>query len=145
MQVEEATLCLINRERTAGGAAPLIEDARLTRAAAEHSLDMVARDYFSHTSPGGQTPLDRIRASGFIGAGAGSFAVGENIAWGTLWLATPRQIVHAWMLSPGHRENLLDSRFRYTGVGVAPTVPHSLSGGQAGAIYTQDFASVTHG
>lgn len=138
-------MCLINRERTANGVAPLTGDARLASAAAEHSRDMVAHDYFNHVAPTGQTPLDRIRASGFIGPGAGSFVVGENIAWGTLWLATPRQIVHAWMLSPGHRENLLDGRFRYTGVGVAPGVPHSLSGGQAGAIYTQDFASATRG
>jgi uncharacterized protein YkwD len=138
--VQAATLCLINRERRNHGEAPLADDSRLTGAAASHSRDMVARDYFSHTSPGGQTALQRIQASGFPG-GSGAFSVGENIAWGTLWLATPREIVGAWMRSAGHRANILDGRYRYTGVGVAPAVPRSLSDGQDGAVYTQDFAS----
>jgi uncharacterized protein YkwD len=141
--VQAAALCLINRERAAHGEQALTADARLTKAAAAHSHDMVARDYFSHVSPSGQTPLARIEASGFIPPGPVGFAVGENIAWGTLWLATPREIVRAWMESPGHRASILDRRYRYTGIGVAPAVPRSLSKGQAGAVYTQDFAAIT--
>jgi uncharacterized protein YkwD len=140
--VEAATLCLINRERAAHGERALKSDPRLEQAAYDHSRDMVARDYFEHVSPGGQTPLQRIRASGFIPAGHG-FAVSENVAWGTLWLATPAEIVRAWMESPGHRAVLLSRSYSYTGIGVAPAVPRSLAKGQAGAIYTQDFASIS--
>lgn len=139
--VEAATLCLIDRERAAHGERPLSADERLTRAAEGHSRDMVARDYFEHDSPGGQTPLERIRASGFIPPGHG-FAVAENIAWGTMWLASPREIVQAWMASPGHRANILDPSLRHTGIGVAPGVPRSLGKGQHGGVYTQDFATV---
>ncbi len=48
------------------------------------------------------------------------YEVGENIAWGTLWLATPKAIVAGWMASPGHRANILDATFKDTGVGVSP-------------------------
>jgi uncharacterized protein YkwD len=68
--------------------------------------------------------------------------IGENIAWGTLWLATPRAIVTSWMNSPGHRANILNPRFRDTGIGISPHAPASLSGGQSGAIYTQDFGAI---
>jgi uncharacterized protein YkwD len=114
------------------------------RAARAHSDEMVVRDYFSHVSPGGQTPLDRIRASGFIAKRVG-WRVGENIAWGTMWLATPRAIVRAWMASPGHRANILDGAYRFTGIGVDPALPRALSGGQTGAMYTQDFGAIIAG
>lgn len=139
--VRAATLCLINRERKRYGERPLKVNHHLMRAARAHSDEMVARDYFSHVSPSGQTPLDRIRASGFI-AQRTSWCVGENIAWGTMWLATPRAIVSAWMASPGHRANILDRSYRDTGIGIDPTLPHSMSGGQPGAMYTQDFGAL---
>jgi uncharacterized protein YkwD len=43
------------------------------------------------------------------------------------------------MASPGHRANILDARFRDTGIGASAHPPASLSGGQPGAVYTQDF------
>ena len=45
----------------------------------------------------------------------GCYSVGENLAWADPG-STPRQIVQAWLDSPDHRANLLDSRFRDTGV-----------------------------
>jgi uncharacterized protein YkwD len=140
--VVAATLCLINDERARFGEAALIEDPRLAGAAVGHSRDMDARDYFEHVSPGGQTLLMRIRDSGFIPNGNVGYALGENIAWGTLWLGAPRGIVKAWMESPGHRANILNASYRYTGVGVDPSLPHSMSGGQAGGMYTQDFGAI---
>jgi uncharacterized protein YkwD len=83
----------------------------------------------------------RLRSAGYLN-GSGGYEVGENIAWGTLWLGTPRAIVAAWMESPGHRANILDARFRDTAIGVSPHPPASLSHGQAGGIYTQDFALI---
>jgi uncharacterized protein YkwD len=140
--VSAATLCLINGERARFGEQALITSAQLTSSATAHSDDMVANDYFEHVSPTGQTLLMRVRASGFIPSSKDGYELGENIAWGTLWLATPRSIVEAWMASPGHRANILDSDYRYTGIGVDPAVPSSLSEGQPGGMYTQDFGTV---
>jgi uncharacterized protein YkwD len=140
--VREAILCLINQERAAHGEGALALNARLARAAQGHSEDMASADYFSHYAPGGSSPLDRIRASGYIPGSRVGYEVGENIAWGTLWLATPRSIVAAWMASPGHRANILDARYRETGVGVSPHPPAALADGQAGALYTQDFGTI---
>ena len=80
-----------------------------------------------------------MRAIGYVSRSQIGYHVGENIGWGTLWEATPRAMVAAWMASPGHRANILDARFRVTAIGVSPHPPSSLARGQAGAIYTQDF------
>lgn len=141
--VVEATLCLVNGERARFGEPALIEDGRLADAATGHSRDMDARHYFEHVSPGGQTVLMRVRASGFIPNGRVGYTLGENIAWGTLWLGTPHAIVKAWMASPGHRANILNRSYRYTGIGIDASLPRSMSNGQAGGMYTQDFGTVT--
>jgi uncharacterized protein YkwD len=146
--VRSATLCLINRERVAHGERPLRPNKRLRRAAQAHSQSMAFGDYFEHDGgggPGGGTPLARMRGAGYISSSHDGFEVGENIAWGTLYLATPRAIVAAWMASAGHRANILDPHYRETGIGVSPHPPASLSHGQAGAIYTQDFGVIITG
>lgn len=140
--IREAVLCLVNREREAHGESPLLVSAKLTRAAQGHSEDMASGDYFSHYAPSGSSPLDRMRASGYIYSSQLGYEVGENIAWGTLWLASPQSIVSSWMASPEHRANILDAGYRETGIGVSPHPPASLSGGQAGGLYTQDFGTV---
>lgn len=141
--VRAATLCLINRERVDHGEAPLRLNLHLQRAAQAHTESMAFGDYFEHYGPDGQTPLSRMRAAGYISSNAHvGYEVGENIAWGTLWLASPRAIVAAWMASPGHRANILDAHFRETGIGVSPHPPAKLAQGQPGAIYTQDFGVI---
>jgi uncharacterized protein YkwD len=139
--IRGATLCLINRERAAHGERPLRPNRRLRRAAQSHTESMAFGDYFEHTGPRGGTPLTRMRAAGYISSRS-SYEVGENIAWGTLSLATPRAIVAAWMGSPPHRANILDPHYRETGIGVSPHPPSSLAHGQSGAIYTQDFGVI---
>jgi uncharacterized protein YkwD len=143
--IRAATLCLVNRERAANGESPLQPNAQLQQAAQGHSEDMVDQDYFEHVGPNGDTPLSRMRASGYIYSSQVGYEVGENIGWGTLWLATPDAIVAAWMASPGHRANILDTHFRDTAIGVSPHAPASLAHGQAGAIYTQDFGVIITG
>ena len=135
-------LCLINQEREHHGEGALATNAKLTRAAQAHSRDMANEDYFSHVAPNGETPLQRMRASGYLPNSQDGYVVGENIAWGTMWLATPQSIVSAWMASPGHRANILDGAYRETGVGVEPRPPASLAEGQPGALYTQDFGMI---
>ncbi len=144
-QIRTATLCLVNRERTGRGENPLSDNAHLDQSAQAHTEDMAFGGYVEHVGPHGDTPLSRMRSAGYIYSSSIGYEVGENIAWGTLWLATPRSIVDSWMASPGHRENILDPRFRDTGVGVSPHPPSALSRGQAGGIYTEDFGVIiTH-
>jgi uncharacterized protein YkwD len=140
--VRAATLCLINRERTSRGERPLAGNRKLQLAAQGHSQSMAAGDYFDHDGRTGDTPLSRMRAAGYIFSSHIGYEVGENIAWGTLWLAAPKAIVAGWMASPEHRANILDATFRQTGIGVAPHPLASLARGQAGAIYTQDFGRI---
>ena len=136
--VRGATLCLVNRERARHGEPPLHWNERLVRAAQAHTESMAFGDYFEHVGPRGETPLMRMRRTGYIYSSHIGFEVGENIAWGSLWLGTPRAVVASWMRSPGHRANILDARYRDTGIGISPHTA-GLSHGQSGGIYTQDF------
>jgi uncharacterized protein YkwD len=123
-RAQSATLCLVNIERRKRGLPSLKSDAKLRRAAAGHSRDMVRRRYFDHTTPSGKTPGDRARAAGYNWS-----TVGENIAWGGGRFATPRSIVRMWMNSPGHKANILGSSYRDAGSGVAAGVPPGGDGG----------------
>ena len=134
--VTAATLCLVNGERTDKGLATLAPNAKLARAATAYAADLVAGSYFSHTGRDGSSSLARIERSGYITAGAG-YMVGENLAWGTGTLATPRSITQAWMNSPGHRQNILNPRFREFGIGVATGNPAARDG--HGATYANEF------
>jgi uncharacterized protein YkwD len=122
-----------------------VANPRLEQAAQAHTESMAFGDYCEHVGPGGDTPLSRMRAAGYIYSSRIGYEVGENIGWGTLWNATPRAIVAAWMASPGHRANILDPRFRDTAVGVSPHPPISFAHHQAGGIYTQDFGVIVGG
>jgi uncharacterized protein YkwD len=101
-------------------------DVRLTTAAREHSADMAARNYFSHTTPEGIEFATRLTNAGYRWTGAG-----ENIAKGQ---HTPADVMTSWMNSPGHKANILNCGFKNIGVGVAAD-----SGGTL--LWTQDFAS----
>src|SRR4051794_33381755 len=104
-----ATLCLVNQERSSRGLRPLKANRRLARAAAAHARDMDARGYFSHDSAGGGTFVDRIRKAGYVPRSALP-SLGEDLAWGSGTLGTPREIVQSWMESPDHRANILSRR-----------------------------------
>ncbi|MFJ8605057.1 CAP domain-containing protein [Streptomyces shenzhenensis] len=115
---------LTNRERGRARLAPLAVDPLLTAAAQAHSADMVARDFYSHTSPEGSQPWDRAAA-----AGSRRRTIGENIACGQRSAA---EVVEGWMNSPGHRANILKPDFTHIGVGF-------VGGGRTGTYWTQLF------
>src|SRR5205823_7212089 len=142
--IRDAIQCLVNKQRAQHGEAPLLVSAQLQAAAESHAQDMIASDYFEHVSPSGVTPVDRMRASGYIPSEQVGYVVGENLAWGTLWLATPQAIVSAWVASPGHLANILESQYAETGIAVVPSVPASLAEGAAGATYAQEFGVIVH-
>ncbi len=107
----DQVLTLVNAARADANPAcdPLRADDRLTIAAQGHSDDMAERDYFSHTSPEGDTFQDRAAAAGYDRPG------GENIAWGYRSAAT---VMDAWMDSPGHAANITRCSFTTIGIGV---------------------------
>jgi uncharacterized protein YkwD len=147
---EAAILCLTNEKRAAHdlnpaqagvqAPAPFVLDSRLANAARKHSQDMAARDYFSHTTPNGVTPWDRIMGEGYCSPWCAAMA--ENIAWrggSGSWAPTARQVVDQWMASPGHRANILNPNLREIGVGAAYGTPSATY--PAGGTYTQTFGS----
>jgi uncharacterized protein YkwD len=140
--VEASVLCLVNQQRAEHGELPLAIRPDLQRAAEEHDQELVSADYFAHVSPSGVTPVDRIRATGYIPRPDFGYVIGENLAWGTLSLSTPQAIVSAWVASPGHLANILESQYQDTGIGVVPAVPPSLGGDEQGATYAQEFGVI---
>lgn len=103
---------LANCEREARDLPPFQCDLRLVWSSREHSKDMDSRGYFSHRSPEGKGPSDRLAEKGLRFR-----ATGENLA-----LAPTMAYTHAgWMMSKGHRENILHPRFTHTGIGVVLT------------------------
>ena len=120
----QQVVALVNVERSRAGCGPVSVNAALRRAAQGHSDDMASRDYFSHTSPDGVTFAERIRAAGYDGG-----AIAENIAAGQ---TSAKEVMRAWMASPGHRANILDCAYRDLGVGYA-------TGGSYGTYWTQTF------
>ena len=134
----DATLCLLNMERTERGLDKLHSNSRLERAAQAYSRSMVVNDFFNHVSPGGSTLVSRIKATRYLN-GANGWMLGENIAWGGSTRATPRETVEAWMHSAGHKRNILTSSFDEIGIGVAIGAPATLPDGMASATYTTDF------
>ncbi len=129
-----ATLCVLNAERVRRDLRPLRLSRKLSRAARLHSRAMARRRFFSHNSLGGASFVDRIRRTGYL-SGVRSWAVGENIAYGSGSRSAPRSIGRAWMNTAGHRANILSSSFRAIGIGIARGTPT----GGGGATYTTDF------
>lgn len=121
--IEAEMLVLVNNERTAKGLKPLVADEELAKVARKHSMDMFVRGYFSHFTPEGKDPFDRMREDHvrFLTAG-------ENLA-----LSQTLAMAHdGLMKSPGHRANILNPTFGRLGIGV-------LDGGIYGLMITQNF------
>jgi uncharacterized protein YkwD len=136
-RIRAAIVCLHNQIRARRHVPLLKENGRLRRAALGHSHAMVAHRFFEHTTPAGHTMVDRILRSRYVRRDQG-WVLGENLAWGTGALATPRGAVDAWMDSPGHRSNILRRSYREIGIGIVVGVPVSDA---AGATYTVDFGA----
>jgi uncharacterized protein YkwD len=121
--LEARMLDLVNAERAEAGLRALLADPPLADVARRHSADMFARGYFSHVTPEGRDPFDRMRA-----ANVRYLVAGENLA-----LARSLQLAHDGLMhSPGHRANILRPAFGRVGIGV-------LDGGMHGIMVTQDF------
>lgn len=120
---EEAALDLLNSDRRQNGLSPLRLNGNLRILAERYAQDMIARHYFAHNNPEGQSPFDRMKQAGIAYRYAG-----ENLALNTDISTAER----AFMNSPGHRANILSPHYVEAGVGVV----HD----QAGSVYVvQEF------
>ena len=110
-RVRRELLERINRERDRIHLAPLRPDPKLDAAAQAHAEDMLARSYFGHNSPEGNTVLERSKQAGYR-----PHYSGENLAEGQ---DSFDQVVAGWMASPVHREHILSPVFSDLGSGLA--------------------------
>jgi len=120
---EKEVFDLINKQRTNNGLSALKMDSEVQRVAKIKAKDMVNNSYFSHTSPTYGSPFEMLQ----------SFKVsyktaGENIAGNS----SNSGAVNAWMNSSGHKANILNNSFNYTGIGV-------VSSPKYGKVYVQMF------
>ena len=102
---------LTNTSRSESGLSALTWNDALARAAQAKADDMLAKGYFSHTSPDGRLPWDFITVQGY-----NYLTAGENLAEGFVEAETTEE---AWMNSPGHRANILNKNFQEIGVGIS--------------------------
>lgn len=104
----QAVLSSINAVRAKAGCGPLKFNKALMAAAQTHARNMAEKDFFGHTGKDGRGFASRIRSQGYkYGLAA------ENIAAGQ---PTVERAVKAWLESPGHRRNILNCRFKDTGI-----------------------------
>ena len=120
---EKEVFDLINAKRTAARLSALKVDAELQNVARAKAEDMVKNNYFSHTSPTYGSPFDMMKSFGITYKYAG-----ENIAGNSSNSAA----IKAWMNSEGHRANILNSNYNYTGLAV-------VSSPKYGKVYVQMF------
>ncbi len=122
-ELEAQMLELVNQERTSRGLNALEADPEMREVALRHSVDMFERRYFSHNTPDGKDPFDRMRDMDVRFRTAG-----ENLA-----LAPTLEIAHTGLMnSPGHRANILRPQFGRVGIGI-------VRGGRHGMMVTQKF------
>lgn len=99
-------------ERSFGSVPPVRLSGTLAEVAFGHAADMAKHNYFEHEDLSGHSPADRVRAVGYR-----EKLVGENIAYGP---KSAEEVVQGWLDSPGHCENIMDSRFAEMGIAYAP-------------------------
>lgn len=122
---EKEMFDLVNQERAKQGLKVVKWSEGLRDVGRAHCLDMFERSYFSHYTPEGLSPFDRIDKVGIE-----YLAAGENLAY-----APSVAIAHQGLMdSPGHRANILRVEFGTLGVGV-------IDGGFNGKMFCQEFSN----
>ncbi|HEY6234681.1 MAG TPA: CAP domain-containing protein [Candidatus Elarobacter sp.] len=114
----------VNAARAQRGLPALAEDSSLSRFALQVAEQMAVRHYFGHTDPNGVTFQDRLRAAGYVNRYAA-----ENMAYDQ----DERSAHQAFLHSPGHYGNIVDSHSRKLGVAV-------VAAGDGEIFYVEEFA-----
>lgn len=101
-----------NYYRSKQGLAPLIQRKALNNSAQAKNISMAQHQYFDHTQPGTTISFDT-----FIDEQKYEFLkIGENLAMGDF--STSKEVVDAWMKSPDHKRNIMDTVYTEIGVNV---------------------------
>ena len=137
----------INALRLQRGRVALTVDPLLTEIAQAHSSDMAQHRYSAHVDSQGDDPTGRARKAGYDCRNPRSIGIAENInvVYGHTsslrthagtdynWMSNAEVVtrfVAEWLASPGHRGNIMDRRYKFTGVGVAfgtfRGIPHAI-------------------
>lgn len=123
-------LRFVNESRQAQGLSDLKENEKLSKVAAAKADDMIKNNYFAHTSPAGLTPWYWFDKEGYNYKYAG-----ENLA---INFKTTEEQHKAWMDSPTHRKNILNSNFSEIGIAVAAGEIN----GQMAIVSVQEFGTL---
>lgn len=115
--VERRVFELINEKRTEAGLQALVWNENIARVARLHSESMAANDFFSHEGADGKLVGSRADAAGI----KHWRKIGENIAYNRGYADPSVCAAEKWMLSPGHRANILTGDWKESGIGVAVT------------------------
>ena len=120
--LEQRVFQFTNEARRKNGLPPLEADRTLMTLARAKSDDMIKRHYFSHPDPEGKTIRERYRevkptVGGMVGLGE-NICVGGKKAYDDTTTAA-RGIVDGFMVSPGHRQNILQPAFTHLGIGIS--------------------------
>lgn len=126
---QQELIRLTNVERVKKGLRELHENEKLNQAALEKGRNMFEENYWSHYSPSGLDPWGFIASAGYKFSYAG-----ENLARN---FYKSDEIVNAWMDSPSHRANLLNSHYQEIGIAV---LEGTLKGQQT-ILVVQEFGS----
>jgi uncharacterized protein YkwD len=113
--IEKQAFDLINKRRADAGLDTLVWNDDLAEVARLHSEDMACQKFFSHRGSDGSMVDDRADKLGIRNWSA----IGENIAFERGFDDAANFAVDRWMESPAHKQNLLDKRWKETGMGVA--------------------------
>ncbi len=143
-ELEENVLEYTNEMRRSEGLTPLDDNNVMVEAARSHSRDMAAHGYVGHTNSEGETEEDRLAQ--FEGdtcpdevgenAAVAYYGVREHDPWQNETVVNrdesdiARSLVHSWMASPPHRENLLSSSYSSVSVGVYVSAGSAVFGTQ---------------
>ena len=106
----EQVIEMTNRKRLENGLPPLVLSGTLSEAAQRKAGDMFAFNYWAHNSPSGRDPWSFFHEVDYQ-----YLYAGENLARDFMNSAS---VVEAWMGSPTHRDNILNSRYQEVGLAV---------------------------
>ena len=102
---------LTNQARVDAGLPELKLNSLLNQAATGKANDMLNKEYFAHESPTNVTPWYWFKQAGYNYAYAG-----ENLA---MDFFTSEDTMKAWLASPSHKKNILNSNYKEIGIGIA--------------------------
>jgi uncharacterized protein YkwD len=106
---EDSIVRLVNYERIKKGLEPLTTNEKLTSAAQKKAEDIFKNNFFGHTI------ADRTFSSWIKDEKYEYSYIGENLA---IDFISSEGAINAWLDSPTHKQNLLNDRFKETGVAV---------------------------